>query len=155
MSCSIKALTEAARRAKDVAAIIEAARVLTFLARERLHGGSFQGFEPADAMRREEIAAMYRTASDLAALGRRLAAEADHLLADGRPSPAPATVNPGRIDDVRAMQALLEKAIRDARRAMDILEDVQGVGIEQLEETPSVEQVAYVHSLIQRVRHRI
>ncbi|HET9642712.1 MAG TPA: hypothetical protein VFP68_05030 [Burkholderiaceae bacterium] len=148
-------MTQAARRAKDVAAIIEAARVLTFLARERLRGVGLHGVETPDAMRREEIAAMYRTASDLATLGRRLAAEADHLLADSVPSPAAMKVNPGRAHDVRAMQALLGKAIRDAKRAMDILEDVQGSGIEQLEETPSAEQVAYVETLIRRVSQRI
>jgi hypothetical protein len=133
MSFSIAALAVAAHRAKDVAALVDAARILTFLARERARERNIE----SPALSREHIECIYVTASRLAAFGRELAAETDRLLTAAEHAQPERTDIAGPIEgDVETLRALLVASMTEAVAAIDMLESIQELGAEELQVAP-------------------
>jgi hypothetical protein len=127
MNCSMQALGMAAARAKEVAVMIEAARVLTQRAQgQRAHDGT-----PA-----AEVQSVYRTIASLALYARQMVEDTERLL---RGAPEPAALRHGLpVDDSPdQLQLLLLGAMRDARRAIGMLEDLQEQGVDELRQPSS------------------
>jgi hypothetical protein len=156
MSFSVAALAVAARRAKDVAALVDAARVLTFLARSRSRERSVV----AQAASREHIESIYQTASRLASFGRELAAETDRLLtAAEQAQPEQSEVNGSLGGDVEVLRALLVASMTEAVGAIDMLESIQEIGAEDLQVAPLgtamlAKQQRVVDQLFERLRRQ-
>jgi hypothetical protein len=133
MTFSIAALAVAARRAKDVAALVDAARILTFLARARSRERAIGSPRPS----REHIECIYLTASRLAAFGRELAAETDRLLTAAEHAQPERTDIAGPLEgDIETLRALLVASMSEAVAAIDMLESIQELGAEELQVAP-------------------
>ena len=133
MSFSVAALAVAAHRAKDVAALVDAARILTFLARARARERAIESPPPS----REHIQCIYLTASRLASFGRELAAETDRLLMAAEHAQPERTDVAGALEgDVETLRALLVASMTEAVAAIDMLESIQELGAEELQVEP-------------------
>ena len=135
MNFSLAALAVAAQRAKDVAALVDAARVLTFLANTRARDCLARRTErPAVRLQVESI---YLTAGHLAAYGRELAAETEHLLSAAElAEPEPAEMlafDDATEGDVETLRSLLVASMHEAVRAIEMLESIQEIGAEELQ----------------------
>jgi len=156
MTFSIAALAVAARRAKDVAALVDAARILTFLARARARESASASSPPS----REHIECIYVTASRLAAFGRELAAETDRLLTAAEHAQPERTVMAGAVEgDVETLRALLVASMTEAVAAIDMLETIQELGAEELQAAPlgttvMAEHQRVVDDLFDRLRRQ-
>lgn len=154
MRYSIAALTVAAHRAKDVAALVEAARVLTFMARAKAR-------EPAPPQSVGQIESIYRTASRLAFYGRELAAETNMLVeaAEGAAAEPEAALEGPLEHDIEVLRTLLVASMQDALSAIDTLESIQELGAEELDGAAlgtesALEKRRYVDELLGRLRRR-
>jgi tetratricopeptide (TPR) repeat protein len=142
----------AASPAQAVAALIDAARVLTFLAKARAH--ELQLEPRGDGA--DEIGSIYRTASNLALHGRRLVAEADTLLATVRGEDLSQPAGDDE-DDLEVLRCLLAATMDDALTAIGMLESIQELGAEELQlgplDTPSARaNRQVVEELLARLR---
>jgi hypothetical protein len=155
MAYSLESLVQAARRAKDVAVLIDAARVLTFMAKSRAREAAL---EPG-AYSPDEIGSIYCTASELTGVGRQLVAEADMLLATAR-QPRVTELEcyvPGASDDLDALRDALVASMDDALHAIEMLESIQELGAEDIDgvllDTPAGRaQRETVQALLARLR---
>jgi hypothetical protein len=162
MTYSLAALAVAAHRAKDVAALVDAARVLTFLANTRARECLARPQLPG-AKARRQVETIYHTASHLAAYGRELAAETEQLLL------AAERAEPERDEfcwhdgdseaDIETLRTLLVASMTEAGRAIDMLESIQEIGAEELQvgtlgSAAMVERQRETERLIDRLRRR-
>ena len=156
MSFSVAALAVAAHRAKDVAALVDAARILTFLARARARERAIESPPPS----REHIQCIYLTASRLASFGRELAAETDRLLMAAEHAQPERTDVAGALEgDVETLRALLVASMTEAVAAIDMLESIQELGAEELQVAPlgtavMAEHQRVVDDLFDRLRRQ-
>ena len=157
MSFSVAALAVAAHRAKDVAALVDAARILTFLARARARERAIESPPPS----REHIQCIYLTASRLASFGRELAAETDRLLMAAEHAQPERTDVAGALEgDVETLRALLVASMTEAVAAIDMLESIQELGAEELQVAPlgtavMAEHQRVVDDLFDRLRRQV
>ena len=157
MSFSVAALAVAAHRAKDVAALVDAARILTFLARARARERAIESPPPS----REHIQCIYLTASRLASFGRELAAETDRLLTAAEHAQPERTDIAGAAEgDVEMLRALLVASMTEAVAAIDMLESIQELGAEELQVAPlgtavMAEHQRVVDDLFDRLRRQV
>lgn len=124
MSATLDLLRPAASRATDVAALLDAARVLTFLARSRAR----QRASDPQSCSGAELEALYDTAARLSGHARALVAETERLLALAQATP----VAGGADAQVDALRALMTGAMANAARALATLESIQALGCEEL-----------------------
>jgi hypothetical protein len=152
MKQTIDLLKPAARSASDVAALIDAARVLTFQA----HARSRQRAADPRACSVAQLESLYETASQLSLHARQLVAQTKHLLALAPAGAAP-TMGYDAAEELDALHALLVASMDDAVRALDTLEALQELGAEQIRADPlsagaTVELTEYVQQLIERLK---
>jgi hypothetical protein len=153
MKHTIDVLMPAARSASDVAALIDAARVLTFLARSRAR----ERMTDPRACSIAQLEMLYRTASHVALQARQLVADTRRLLGLVPVGADTAESVLGIAHELDALHALLVASMEDAGRALDTLEALQELGIEQVQGGPlsndsTVELVDYVQRLIERLK---
>jgi hypothetical protein len=155
MRYSIAALAVAAHRAKDVATLVDAARVVTFLARSRAQECPNRPHEA----QRQRVTSIYRVAGQLATYGRELAAETDRLLtAAENAQPELLEVRSSELDeDIEVLRALLVASMNEAVAAIDMLENIQELGADDLDAPPLgttafAEQRQAIEQLFARLR---
>jgi hypothetical protein len=162
MTYSLAALAVAAHRAKDVAALVDAARVLTFLANTRARDCLAR--QPARPVARLQVESIYQTAGSLAAYGRELAAETEQLLsAAERAEPEPDEVfefGDAIEGDVETLRSLLLASMHEAVRAIEMLESIQEIGAEELQvgclgTAAMAERQRETEQLLVRLRRRV
>jgi hypothetical protein len=157
MSYSIAALAVAAHRAKDVASLVDAARVLTFLANARARD-CLSHPQPGVVAARLHVDSIYRTAAALAAYGRELATDTEALLVAAESARPELAVVDATLDcDVETLRTLLVASMAEAQRAIDMLGSIQEVGAEELQAgtlgaAALVERQRAADALIERLR---
>ena len=159
MSYPIDLLQAAAGHARDVATLIDAARVLTFTAQAKSRQRAVQ----PDACSVAQVSALFHTAGSAALHARQMAAETQLMLgplaeASQAALREPASEDEALLRELEDMRVVLSHSIKEALRALDMLETVQELGQRSLEgaapcDTYAMEQSArYVEELFERLR---
>ena len=127
MSYPIDMLQSAAQHARQVATLIDAARVLTFTAQAKCRERRVQ----PDACSIAQIDSLLATAGATTVHARQMAADTRRLLgpldAEATNAPVP-DISEELTLELDAMRAMLAHSIDDALRALDLLETVQELG---------------------------
>jgi len=156
MSYPIDMLQSAAQHARQVATLIDAARVLTFTAQAK----SRERLVQPDACSVAQIDSLLATAGATTLHARQMAADTRRLLGplDAEAMAQPLPDDPDALTlELDSMRLVLAHSIEDALRALDLLETVQELGERSLhsldgDEALSEEDERTLAQLFERLR---